>query len=134
VRYLLGRLELVARQRAKGEHPEVAPVDNLTVEHILPKGKLPPPWRKALAGDLDAHQECRNLLGNQCLLRAKTNRRLAQKPFDVKVKAFAESELLLTRSVSKEPAWSREKINERQARLASLAVQAWQLPPVRNAT
>ena len=59
-----------------------------------------------------------------CLL-TKINKELDRESFEAKKKTYAESRIGITNELSDFPAWNREAINQRQARMAERAVEAW---------
>ena len=67
----------------------------------------------------------RLMLGNQVLLRKSHNRQIGNRPFSVKKRVLAASDLVLTQEVGNEVDWTPAAIRERQARMAELAVSVW---------
>lgn len=124
-RFLLTRLESQARAVAgKGDlGSELEPRATLTVEHILPKSPGDN-WKSALSKYPTFAEEYTHRLGNLCLL-TQVNRRLGNAAFTDKQETYAKSELLLTSEVAKGTKWTPKEVEERQGRLAKLAVGAW---------
>ncbi len=124
-RLLLTRLESQARTGAgrAALGPELEPRPSLTVEHILPKSPGHA-WKSALVKDPTFAEECTYRLGNLCLL-TQVNRRLGNAAFAEKQKVYAKSDLLLTSEVAKATKWTAKGVEERQKRLAKLALAAW---------
>jgi hypothetical protein len=125
VKYLLSCLEIQAR-RAEGHAPigdELGPVTSLTVEHVFPKS-ITEPWKTVVEADPTLPEECTFKLGNLCLLTG-VNRALGGAAFDGKRQIFLRSSLILTRENGDETVWNRRAIEQRQARLANLALAYW---------
>lgn len=125
VKYILTCLEIQAR-RAEGIAAlgdELEPSSTLTIEHIFPKG-IGAAWRPVVDADPTVPDECTYKLGNICLLTS-INKSLGTAPFDEKKGAFTKSDLILTREIAAEAVWNRRSIDQRQARLAGLAVAFW---------
>jgi hypothetical protein len=122
-RYYLRALE----QKLKGEtEPEFVPMDEeniINLEHILPEnpeGNWP---------DFDANTAAAfyRRLGNLALLQAKKNALIGNSNFAEKRRILKDSVFILTSEVRKLSMWRPRQINERQERLADLAVQTWPL-------
>ena len=123
VTYILACLERQARKAGGMDPSELDPAETLTVEHILPKNPGSG-WNPILEADPAFHEECTYRMGNVCLLSG-VNRALGNKAFEEKKKTYAQSDLVLTSELGAESAWTREAVEERQARLAKLAVASW---------
>ena len=61
------------------------------------------------------------------LLKASVNQRIDRDGFEKKAKVFAQSVYELTAEVAQYTHWEDEQINERQKRLAAIAVKTWPL-------
>jgi hypothetical protein len=125
-RYLLMSLEIQARRRANmgTAAAEFDPSKiSLTVEHIFPKSPGED-WRDLQNQDPEFADDYTYRLGNLCLL-TDVNRALGNKAFDRKKETFAKSGLLLTRSASEFAQWDRIAVENRQERMARLAVTFW---------
>lgn len=66
-------------------------------------------------------------LGNQALLRASVNSKLGNKGWDSKRAYLEAAEFLLTREPATSSQWTEREIENRQKRLAQLAVKTWPL-------
>jgi hypothetical protein len=104
---------------------ELEPRASLTVEHILPRNPSND-WEDVVARHPSFSEEYTYRLGNICLLTA-VNRRIGNAGFGVKKKVYAESELVLTQEVSQSERWTPTEVENRQKRLAKLAVAQWRL-------
>lgn len=124
-RFLLTRLESQARMSAGKADlgSELEPRATLTVEHILPKNPGEN-WRSALAKHPTFPEEHTHRLGNLCLL-TQVNRRLGNLAFADKRETYAKSGLLLTSEVASVARWTPKEVEDRQGRLAKLAVTVW---------
>ena len=120
-RYYLRALE----QKVKGEaEPEFVPMDEeniINLEHVLPEN----PDNKWPDFDSNTADAFYRRLGNMVLLQAKKNVLIGNSPFADKRKVLKQSAFILTAEVGKMTAWKQKSINDRQARLADLAIQTW---------
>lgn len=66
-------------------------------------------------------------LGNMTLLTGKKNRKIASLPWEEKIKKYEESPLEINKRLCKYKTWTSETIEERQQKLATLAVEIWKL-------
>lgn len=122
--YWLRRLENFGRK-------ERVPVDEYTIEHILPQNEnLPAKWREALGPDWQRVQETwLHTLGNLTL--TGYNSEYSDRPFvekrDMKG-GFKESPLRLNEGLGSLDSWGEAAIQERAKRLAEQAVRVWAMP------
>ncbi len=119
-RYVLRGLEL---HKKKDPAPELVPNENqdsISIEHILPKHPGPG-WNI----DPDVAAGLVNRFGNMALLRSSTNKVIGNSSFAEKKKAFRNSTYALTSSVAMHATWGAKEINERQLKMAELAVETW---------
>jgi hypothetical protein len=93
------------------------------LEHVLPEnpGKNWPDIEAAI------HSTYYRRLGNMALLAATLNRDIGNDPFAEKKKVLASSDYQLTKEIASQVSWRPSEIEDRQQRLAALAVQAWPL-------
>jgi hypothetical protein len=119
-RYYLRTLERV--QQSKPE-PEWVPNEEtvITLEHVLPEnpGVNWPEIQPAV------HSAYYRRLGNMVLLPETPNRNIGNDSFDDKKLSYQQSSYVLTREVGESMQWDPIDIEQRQERLASLAVKAW---------
>lgn len=123
--WMLTRLESQARQAQAGTFAanELEPSASLTLEHILPK-KPGSDWNHILQTDGDFADECTFRLGNMCLL-TKVNKQLGNKGFMEKKNIYSQSTLILTGDLQNYSGWDRQAVDQRQTKLAKLAVALW---------
>ena len=126
--YLLRRLENYGRK-------EPAPVDEYTIEHILPQNEnLSQAWREALGPDWKRVQETwLHTLGNLTL--TGYNAEYSDRPFPEKRDmpgGFRESPLHLNQGLAQVEVWNEEAIRQRADRLARQAVKVWPAPSLSN--
>lgn len=122
--YWLRRLENHGRK-------EPVPVDEYTIEHILPQNEnLSPAWRDALGPDWKRVQETwLHTLGNLTL--TGYNPEYSDRPFPEKRDmpgGFRESPLRLNQGLGQVEVWNEEAIRARADRLARLALEVWPAP------
>lgn len=121
-RYYLTVLE---REKAGDPEPELVPnenVDEVNLEHVLPKNPTPTDWQQFTPEEIQAYQYW---LGNQALLRKSHNRQIGNLPFSDKKPILLASDLLLTKEIGETDNWTPEAIRNRQEGLAKLAVMVW---------
>ena len=122
--YWLRRLENHGRK-------EPVPVDEYTVEHILPQNEnLSEEWRESLGGEWQRVQETwLHTLGNLTL--TAYNAEYGDRPFAEKrdmVGGFRESPLRLNEGLGELERWDEDAIRERAERLTTKAVRVWRGP------
>jgi uncharacterized protein with ParB-like and HNH nuclease domain/predicted transport protein len=128
--YWLRRLENHGRK-------ERVPVDEYTIEHILPQNPdLSTPWREALGPDWQrVQQQWLHTLGNLTLTGYNTE--YSDRPFAEKrdmAGGFKESPLKLNAGLGHLEAWNEIAIQERAGKLADLALTVWTAPKLDAAT
>jgi uncharacterized protein with ParB-like and HNH nuclease domain/predicted transport protein len=119
--YFLRRLENHGRK-------ERVPVDEYTIEHILPQNPdLSADWRAALGADWQSLQETwLHTLGNLTL--TGYNSEYSDRPFAEKrdmAGGFRDSPLKLNAGLGALSHWNQETIEDRAGRLARVAVDVW---------
>lgn len=97
----------------------------VNLEHIMPKAREPH-WSSVSAEEHDAYVK---RLGNLALLDRTLNATSGNLPFADKAKALAKSKISTTRDIVAATTWDGNAINERQKKMAKLAVNAWPLKP-----
>lgn len=122
--YWLRRLENYGRK-------ERVPVDEYTIEHILPQNEnLSPQWRSELGPEWRRVQETwLHTLGNLTLTGYNaeySDRRFSEKR-DMEG-GFGVSPLRLNEGLRALKTWNEMRINERAQRLAKMAVEVWPIP------
>ena len=122
--YWLRRLENHNRK-------ERVPVDEYTIEHIMPQNEnLSPAWREALGPEWQQVQErWLHTLGNLTL--TGYNSEYSDRSFSEKRDmqgGFKESPLRLNEGLGALETWNEGTIRQRAERLAGQAVQVWALP------
>lgn len=122
-RYYLRTLEMVARGEQEPEFVPNSLNDIVTLEHILPE-KPSVAWNHIGFEDAKANYK---RIGNMVLLAKSANNGIGNAGFYAKKSLFAKSDYLLTREVADLDSWDLQEIDDRQAALAELAVQAWPL-------
>ncbi len=63
-------------------------------------------------------------LGNMCLL-TEVNRKLGRASFEEKKKVYSASKLITTKEIASRSLWGRKEIEERQKKMAAVAVTVW---------
>lgn len=129
-RSAIARYYLLALERAQDneDEPELVPnanEDEVNLEHILPRN---PAGRWSGFTD-DQAKDLVNRLGNMVLLKKATNRRLGNSGWTTKRPKLQASDLVLTQIAGSVDDWSPNAIQQRQAKLARIAVSAWPRKP-----
>jgi hypothetical protein len=119
-RYYLKTLDAVMSGESDPEWVANPEVEVVNLEHILPKTPSDE-WK--ISPELAAANVKR--LGNMVLMQAKKNNEAANAAFSEKRKEYKDSTFLITNSVAKYTEWTSKQIDERQAKLAKIALQAW---------
>ncbi len=123
----LGRyyLRVLERDAMNDDEPELVPnedVEDVNLEHVLPKGAEEADWPTFTREERSAYVF---RLGNQALLKKSENRRIGNQPFAAKKRAFENSSLATTQEVGALDAWTPAAVDDRQARMAQRAVAIW---------
>jgi uncharacterized protein with ParB-like and HNH nuclease domain/predicted transport protein len=110
---------------------ERVPVDEYTIEHILPQNEnLPAIWRSDLGPDWERVQQTwLHTLGNLTL--TGYNSEYSDRPFPEKRDidgGFKDSPLKLNAGLGKVDKWDEDAIKKRANRLAEFALQVWPSP------
>jgi uncharacterized protein with ParB-like and HNH nuclease domain/predicted transport protein len=122
--YWLRRLENYGRK-------ERVPVDDYTIEHILPQNEnLPDSWKTSLGLDWEIIQQTYlHTLGNLTL--TGYNSEYSDRPFTDKRDmqgGFSQSPLKLNQGLGTLPDWNEGNIKKRAETLAAHAVSVWESP------
>ena len=122
--YWLRRLENHGRK-------ERVPVDEFTIEHILPQNEnLPASWKAALGPEWERVQQTwLHSLGNLTL--TGYNSEYSDRAFDEKrdmAGGFRESPLKLNQGLGQLDHWNEDAIKTRAGRLADMALEVWVAP------
>jgi len=116
---------------------ERVPVDEYTIEHILPQNPdLSAAWQQALGAEWQRVQEqWLHTLGNLTL--TAYNAEYSDRPFAEKrdmTGGFKESPVKLNAGLGQLEAWNEAAIQERAGRLAEQALRVWPAPKLNTAT
>lgn len=104
-------------------HKEKIDMNNLTIEHIMPK-TLSVWWQKSLGEDWEnIHDELLNTIGNLTL--TAYNSELSNDNYDAKRTIYADSHLELNKYLSGIISWNKEQILERSSLLTDKALEIW---------
>ena len=120
-RYYLRALEL---KRRGDLEPEFVPSDEeevVNLEHVLPENP------EGLWPGIDPETAAATYkrIGNMVILQVKKNSMIGNSPFSVKAKVLQKSGYRLTSEVASYKSWGVPEINDRQGKLAKLAVDTW---------
>lgn len=123
----LARYYLTSLERTKnGEaEPELVPnqdEEELNLEHVFPQNPQSGQWGEFTN---DERPIWLHRIGNMALLQKGPNGRIGNKPWVDKKPVLSASNLSLTNEAGQESTWTKQVIDDRQQRLASLAVNSW---------
>lgn len=117
-------------------HKERVPVDEYTIEHIMPQNPdLNQSWRQALGPDWEkVHERKLHTLGNLTLTgyNSEYSDRSFQEKRDMDG-GFKDSPLQLNKGLASIDVWNEAAIDERATRLAKLASNVWCAPQLDDA-
>ena len=100
-------------------------VEAVNLEHVMPQTREPH-WESI---PKEQHDNYVKRLGNLALLDKALNEKSGNLPFADKAKVLAKSKISTTREISTAARWDASAIDERQKKMAKLAVKAWPLKP-----
>jgi hypothetical protein len=120
-RYCLRALELKNTGNAEPEWIPQDEEDTINLEHILPEN----PEGNWPTIDPDTARAYWRRIGNMVILQAKKNSIIGNSSYADKKPTLSASAFALTRETAAEIDWGVRQIEERQARLAKLAVETW---------
>ena len=121
------------RRMENHDRKERVPVDEYTIEHIMPQNEdMRPEWKAMLGEEWQrVHGMYLHTLGNLTLTGYNTE--YSDRPFlekrDMKG-GFAESPLRINDGLGTLQAWNEDEINKRAARLADTACDIWKAPAI----
>ncbi len=120
-RFLLRRLEGYATSESMEptNNPQV-----VNLEHVAPRAR-PSHWRSIGIKRTDEYEQWAHRLGNHVLLDRKINKEESSREFEEKQPSYQVSPFRLTREAGEVSEWTIKEIQERQRRLAELAVAYW---------
>ncbi len=93
----------------------------MTLEHVLPEH----PEKKWPQFTEEEHAAFWKRIGNMCPWPKTMNCDFRNAGEKEKFAEYKKAPYELTKQISREPHWTKEKINERQRGLAKLALKAW---------
>lgn len=117
-RYYLRAME---KQKMSDPDPYLVPSETMTLEHIMPE-KRSNDWNFVSVQD---HENYVSRIGNLVLLKSGFNSAIGSKGFADKKPILAKSDLQLTKMASKYGEWGMKQIEDRQKKLAEIAVKTW---------
>lgn len=123
-RYLLLAIE---RHLGGEAQPEFVPnenVDDINLEHILPRKAKSLEWPSFTADEVWFYSL---RLGNLTLLKERQNNSLGNRPFATKQPILGASALKLNGQFSSQALWLKSDIEKRQSTLSALAPKVWRL-------
>ena len=116
---------------------ELVPVDEYTIEHIMPQNEnLTDEWKTALGEDWkQTHEDYLHTLGNLTL--TGYNSEYSDKPFREKRDmegGFSNSPLRVNEGLGNLEEWTKDTITDRAKRLSEYATTVWICPEISSAT
>ncbi|MGE0743398.1 MAG: DUF262 domain-containing protein [Hyphomonadaceae bacterium] len=123
------RLLLMRLEAAMPNGTLMRMTDDVTVEHVLPKGGSP--WWNERFPDAALRNELAHLLGNMVLITYDQNKDADNKPYPDKRKRYFDTPgapiHALTRDIASIDEWTLQAIEERHERLVRLLCEDWGL-------
>jgi hypothetical protein len=118
-RYYLRALELTAQGQP---NPEFVPNDDkaINLEHIMPES----PSEDWNLSQTDLETYCKRI-GNLALMQADKNNKIGNLKFSDKKEIYKQSTFLLTSQIAELDKWDADAIDNRQKKMADLAVKTW---------
>lgn len=124
----IARFYLRALEReARGENVELIPsedVRNVNLEHVLP---LTPNESWTSTWTQDDIRSYQRRFGNLAILSSKKNSTGGNEDFSTKKGIYENSEFVLTKDIAQLRRWDKKAVDERQKKLAAIAVKIWSL-------
>lgn len=122
------RAELMRRiATADGEDPGPIDGEDVTLEHILPRGwKIQNAWRKAFP-DRDHVVAYAHRLGNLTYLSRTENALADSQDFEAKKRIYTQSEFKMSQAVAEHDTWYHKDIEARSERLIAVLFKDWGL-------
>jgi len=123
-RFYLRALEI----KESGGDPCLVPnedTDAVNLEHVLPENPAKK-WGKVPAELAAAYYK---RIGNLALLSNPDNTTIGDNEFDDKKPFLKDSDFKLTKAIARYPQWGPSEIDDRQKKLAVLAIETWPLRP-----
>ena len=117
---------ILVRFEQEQQHREQANLDAAEIEHIMPQ-TLNEAWRNDLGVEADRiHTQWLHCPGNLTL--SGYNQELWNHPFSRKSASYANSNIVITRRLAQNAAWTEAEIQQRGEWLANLATGIWIAP------
>ena len=108
-----------------GENSEQVPsidTDRVNLEHVLPSTSTQE-WDTTFKPD--EFRAYHNRLGNLAIMASKLNSTVGNSSFAKKCEIYKKSSFNLTKSIADESVWNKQAIENRQLKMAELAVKIW---------
>ena len=122
-RYYLRELEIAGA----GENAETVPnydTNSVNLEHVLPTTP-DSAWLKLFTEDEMRSYQKR--IGNLAIMSSKLNSTIGNGCFEEKKEHYKESAFLFTKEIATEDTWSKDSIDNRQRKMAEVAVKHWSI-------
>ncbi len=123
------RLLLIRLEAAMKGGSQLRLTDDVTVEHVLPRGGGP--WWNERFPDPTLRTEAANLLGNLILITLDQNKKADNKPYQDKRRVFSSTPNVpihaLTRDIVGIEEWTFDAIEKRHQRLVRILCDDWGL-------
>jgi Protein of unknown function (DUF1524) len=121
-RWYLAKLEIT--RSGNTEKVVTSDISKANLEHVLPVN----PERSWGLSEDDAAKYV-NRLGNQAMMDSKANVEIGNSDFEMKRGQYAQSSIELTKEIASYTKWGVDEINDRQNKMAKLAVKTWRNEP-----
>jgi hypothetical protein len=121
-RFILRELEVGSRGGVEAELVPNSDASDVNLEHIVPK-KLNGDWNL----DAKEHAAVVKRLGNMTLMKATKNAQVGNSAFSLKKEVFKTSEYVITKDLGQFSSFGVLEINQRQEKMAEVALKIWGL-------
>jgi hypothetical protein len=120
-RFYLRALEEEITGKSSEQVPSID-TDRVNLEHILPST---PTLEWNATFNPDDFRAYHNRLGNLAIMASKLNSTVGNGSFAEKCEIYKKSSFSLTNSIANESVWNKQAIENRQLKMAELAVKIW---------
>jgi len=120
-------LTVIYNSEGTGE-TSISGSDKVHIEHILPQNPTPKALKEAGFNSLDEALDYIPRIGNLTFLSTQKNMKASNKPFSEKKELYNESDIPMTKALTRHQSWSADLIDQRSKELADIAVRAFRDP------
>ncbi|MBI4234079.1 MAG: DUF262 domain-containing protein [Chloroflexi bacterium] len=119
VRYILRKIE----EHKTSKELTIA-WSGVEIEHILPQTPSDA-WVEAIGLPQKVVEQLSSKLGNLTLLSKPLNKKVSNKPFQIKLQHYKQTKIKITQDLERFNSWDNQTIEQRQSEFAALAMSLW---------